>query len=37
VPTHELVREIAEVARSLGRELASVRQAREIIGSTEDK
>jgi len=37
VPTHELVREIAEIARSLGRALASVRQAREIIGLPEDK
>jgi len=37
VPTHELVREIAEVARALGRELASVHEARKMIGLTEDK
>jgi len=32
VPTHELVRETAEMARALGRPLATVAQARELIG-----
>jgi len=32
VPTHELVRETAEMARALGRPLATVRQARKMIG-----
>ena len=32
VPTHELVRETAGMARALGRPLATVRQARKMIG-----
>jgi 3-keto-5-aminohexanoate cleavage enzyme len=32
VPTHELVKETAEMARALGRPLATVQQAREMIG-----
>jgi 3-keto-5-aminohexanoate cleavage enzyme len=32
VPTHELVRETAEMARALGRPLATVKQARKMIG-----
>jgi 3-keto-5-aminohexanoate cleavage enzyme len=32
VPTHELVRETAEMARALGRPLATVQQARKMIG-----
>jgi 3-keto-5-aminohexanoate cleavage enzyme len=32
VTTHELVRETAEMARALGRPLATVRQARKMIG-----
>jgi 3-keto-5-aminohexanoate cleavage enzyme len=32
VPTHELVRETAEIARALGRPLATVTQARKMIG-----
>jgi len=37
VPTHELVRETAEMARALNRELATVSQAREMIGLKEEK
>ena len=32
VPTHELVKETAEMARALGRPLATVQQARKMIG-----
>ncbi len=32
VPTHELVRETAEMARALGRPLATIHQARRMIG-----
>ncbi len=32
VTTHELVREVAEIARALGRPLATVKQARKMIG-----
>jgi 3-keto-5-aminohexanoate cleavage enzyme len=32
VRTHELVKETAEMARALGRPLATVQQAREMIG-----
>ena len=32
VPTHELVRETAEMARALGRPLATIQQARKMIG-----
>ena len=32
VPTHELVRETAEMARALGRPLATAGQARKLIG-----
>jgi len=31
-PTHELVRETAEMARALGRPLATEKQARKLIG-----
>ena len=30
--THELVQEIADVSRSLGREVATAAQAREMLG-----
>lgn len=30
--THELVKEIADISRSLGREVATPAQAREILG-----
>lgn len=32
VPTHELVRETAELARAIGRPLATIDQARDLIG-----
>ena len=32
VPCHELVREAADIARSLGRPIATVQQARQMMG-----
>jgi len=37
VPTHELVREIAEIAQALGRPLAAIDQARRLIGLRGDE